>query len=169
MVGARPKVGDVFAIPVQPDEVGLGQVVATYGKSAYYFAIFDRIVPREQAEDRVDEVLASRLLFLALSLDAKLHVGDWSVIATRPVAADLPLPAYKEVVGSRRKVEVVDFSGKRRRTARSDEAELLPNRKVVAPVRLEKALRAKAGLEPWHEAYSELAPDETMTTARLFG
>jgi hypothetical protein len=46
---------------------------------------------------------------------------------------------------------------------------LLPNRKVVAPVRLEKALRAKHGLEPWQEAYTDLAPDETTTTARVFG
>ena len=48
-----------------------------------------------------------------------------------------------------------------------EEAEWLPNRKIVAPVRLEKALRAKHGLEPWTEAYAELEPS-LATTARLF-
>ena len=52
----------------------------------------------------------------------------------------------------------MDYSGRRRRPAQAVEAELLPNRKVVAPVRLEKALRAKHGLEPWTEDYSDLAP-----------
>ncbi|WP_284530450.1 hypothetical protein [Microbacterium sp. T2.11-28] len=36
------------------------------------------------------------------------------------------------------------------------EIEQLPYRKVVAPVRLERALRAAHGLEPWLDHYDEL-------------
>lgn len=45
----------------------------------------------------------------------------------------------------------MDYSGERR-PAIGAEAELLPNRKVVVPVRMEKALPAKHGLAPWSEA-----------------
>jgi len=161
------KTGDVFAVPIHETRVGVGQIVATYGKDAYYFAIFDVVAPDSASID-LEQATHGRLMFLALSLDAKFAAGHWSVVGTRPVRDGIPLPAFKEVVGGPERVDVVDFSGERRRRAQPAEAELLPNRKIVAPVRLEKALRAKHGLERWTEAYSELAPNETMTTERLF-
>jgi hypothetical protein len=161
------KLGDVFTLPVDDSRCGVGQIVATYGKDAYYFAIFDVTVPAGDSFD-VGEAMGHRVLFLALSLDAKLSAGHWRIVGNAPVPDGLPLPAFKEVVGGPGHVDVVDFSGERRRPADSSEVELLPNRKVVAPVRLEKALRAKHGLEPWIEAYTDLAPNENATTARLF-
>ena len=163
----KPKTGDVFSVPIDDLRVGVGQIVATYGKDAYYFAIFDTLAADEASVD-LDEAVSARVVFLALSLDAKLAVGHWSVIGNRPVREGMPLPAYKEAVGEPERVDVVDYSGQRRRPAQGAEAELLLNRKVVAPVRLEKALRAKHGLEPWIEAYSDLAPNENTTTERLF-
>lgn len=167
MSRVKIKTGDVFSVPIDDTRVGVGQVVATYGKSAYYFAIFDSVAADSASID-LSEATQQRLVFLALSLDAKLVVGDWTIVGHQPVRADLPLPAFKEVVGGPERVDVVDYSGERRRRAQPSEAELLPNRKVVAPVRLEKALRAKHGLEPWTEAYTDLAPNESMTTAQLF-
>jgi hypothetical protein len=164
---SKLKVGDVFTVPIDESRTGVGQVVGTYGKDAYYFAIFDVAGPADSLD--VDDAVGKRVLFLALSLDAKLAAGHWSVIDHRPVRSDMPLPAFKEAVGAPGRVDVVDHAGQRRRPAQGSEAQLLPNRKVVAPVRLEKALRAKHGLEPWQEAYTDLAPDETTTTARVFG
>jgi hypothetical protein len=161
------KLGDVFTVPIDDARVGVGQIVGTYGKDAYYFAIFDVTVPAAGAMN-LDDAVGQRVLFLALSLDAKLSAGHWTVVGNEPVRRDMPLPAFKEVVGGPGRVDVVDFSGERRRPADDSEADLLPNRKVVAPVRLEKALRAKHGLEAWMEAYSDLAPNENATTARLF-
>jgi hypothetical protein len=86
----------------------------------------------------------------------------------RPVSEQTPLPAFKVAIGGPEDMYVEDFSGQKRRPATHAEAEILPYRTVVAPVRLERALRAKFGLAPWLEAYSDLAPNETMTTARLF-
>jgi len=169
MVISRLAVGDVFIVPVGDGRVGVGQIVGTYGKDAYYFAIFDTVLPLDEAGDRLSEALACPVLFLALSMDAKLHVGHWTVVGRAPVAADMPLPAYKEAVGVPSHVEVVDYSGTRRRPATPIEAEALPNRKVVAPVRLEKALRASLGLEPWLDIFEDLRAEGRVTTADIFG
>lgn len=161
------KTGDVFAVPIDEARVGVGQIVATYGEDAYYFAIFD-VTASDLGSIDLEQAPQQRVVFLALSLDAKLAAGHWSIVGHRPVREGMPLPAFKETVGSPDRIDVVDYSGERRRPAQAAEAELLSNRKVVAPVRLEKALRAKHGLEPWTEAYSDLAPNETATTERLF-
>jgi hypothetical protein len=164
-VGAR--VGDVFSVRIDEERFGLGQVVAVYGNNAYFFALFEPTFAQGQRLDLEREVRAPVAL-LALSLDAKIAVGDWRVLGNAPVPDDMPLPAFKEMVGTPDRVDVVDYSGGRRRPARDDEAERLPNRKIVAPVRLEKALRAKHGLEPWIDAYAELEPSTITSTARLF-
>ena len=160
--------GDVFSVPIENARFGIGQIVARYGKVAYYFAIFDAVAADPASVD-LAQVTQQRLLFLALSLDTKLAAGHWHVLGNQPIREGLPLPAFKEMVGGPDRIDVVDYSGKRRRRAEPAEVEFLPNRKTVAPVRLEKALRAKHGLEPWTEAYSDLAPNELATTKRLFG
>ena len=169
MVKKRPKVGDVFVVPIGDGRAGIGQVVGAYGKDAYYFAIFDSVLPIEEAESRLGEALEAPVLFLALSLDAKIHVGHWLVVGSAPVAESVPLPAYKEAVGVPPRFEVVDYSGNLRRAATEAEAAALPNRKVVAPVRLERALKAALGLEPWLEAFDELRVEGLTTTSDAFG
>lgn len=154
----RVNVGDVFVVPIDSERFGLGQVVGKYLSEAYFFALFARAYaadappPDIEAAVREDEVV-----LLALSLDAKLAAGHWKVIGHVEVdPARLPLPAYKEGVLPTGTFDVVDYSGKLRRRATRDEAEALPLRKVVAPVRLEKALRAVHGVEPWVNAYEDL-------------
>src|SRR5206468_1171250 len=98
-----------------------------------------------------------------------LHNGDWPIIGSHAVSPHIPMPAYRVDVGSPPVAVVEDWTGTRSRLASQAEAELLPSRKVVAPVRIEKAVKAKHGVLPWDESYSALAPVETMTTARLFG
>ncbi|WP_229660703.1 hypothetical protein [Marmoricola endophyticus] len=115
------------------------------------------------------DALSAPLLFLALSLDAKVHAGHWSVVSHAEVRASIPLPAYKEVVSSPENVEVVDFSGTRRRSATRLEAAALRERKVVAPVRLERAFRASLGLEPWIDAFDDLLVRGQVTSSDIFG
>ena len=168
MARRRIRVGDVFTLPLDEDRVGFGQVVARYKKDGYFFAVFDRAYSHASTPDPGD-VLTCRLLFLALSLDAKLHVGHWVIVGNEPVSPTLPLPAYKEAVGTPENVHVVDFAGERRRRATAEEAAALPNRTVVSPALLEKAFRAKHGLEPWHERFDGLEPpEEWATSSRCF-
>jgi Immunity protein 26 len=162
-------VGDVFAVPIDDTRVGVGQVVATEeGDDTHYLAIFDSVAP-DLASIDIDQALQARVLFLALSFDAKLYNGDWTVVGHRPVSEEIPLPAWRETFLSGGQVDVVDYSGRRRRPASETEAELLRDQESYSPAILEDALRAKHGLEPWLERYTDLAPDETRTTARLFG
>jgi hypothetical protein len=165
---ARLEYGDVFVVPLDKTRAGIGQVVATYGQGAFYFAIYDLLVNPAEAEAQVDKALAADLLFLAPSLDSRLPVPYLTVIASRPVRPGLPLPAHREV-DAENLVQVVDFSGRRRRRATDEEARRLQNRRFVAPLRLARALRATAGMEPWNDTYSALIPDEEMSTERLFG
>jgi hypothetical protein len=162
------RVGDVFTIPVDDNRVGVGQIVAKYGKHGYFFAIFDHIFPRSAGPD-TDAALRTPLAFLTLSLDAKLYNKEWVIIDHRPVADNIPLPAYKESRGVNGEFDVVDYSGQRRREAKDGELDALEYRTTVAPVRLEKALRAKHGIGPWLDAYDRLQPDDLVTTDRLFG
>jgi hypothetical protein len=162
----RLKVGDVFSVPLDDRRFGLGQVVATYGKDAYFFARFASAFARDEQLDP-EQAVRAPVALLALSLDAKIAAGDWVVLGNQLVAGDMPLPAFKEMVGGPDRVDVVDFSGERRRRAQGEEASWLPNRKIVAPVRPEKALKAKHSLEPWNDAYAALEPS-LATTARLF-
>lgn len=163
-----PGVGDVFVIPVGDGRAGVGQVVGRYGADAYYFAVFDAVMPLELAKSRAVDAMSAPVLLLALSMDAKLHAGHWFTVGEAPVASDIPLPAYKEAVGTPVRFDVVDYSGTRRRPGTPLEVEALPYRKVVAPVRLEKALRAHLALEPWTDAFDELRPFGRPTTAEVF-
>ncbi len=163
----RLQLGDVFTIPLDEARVGFGQVVAKYHDEGYYFAIFDHAYGRS-ALPAIHDVVSGPIAFLALSFDGKVYAGQWQVIGSAPVRKDLPLPAYKESVGTPDQIDVVDYSGQRRRRAAARELDVLPNRKFVAPVRLEKALRARHGLEPWSERYDDLRPNDAATTSRFF-
>jgi hypothetical protein len=168
VVAPSPRVGDVFTIPCGDGLVGIGQVVATYGKDAYYLAVVEHVAPVADVPGRVADLLGGPVRLLALTLDAKFHAGHWQVIGRAPVRDDTPLPAYREAVTTGDHVDVVDYSGTRRRRASRSEAGLLSTRKIVAPVRLERAIRADLGLEPWLAAFDELRP-HGLTTKEVFG
>lgn len=162
----RPKVGDVFTVPVDEERVGIGQVVAKY-QSGEYFAIHGPAVSRQDLD--IDRALASPIVLLALSFDAKIHAGDWQILGNRPVDPAVPLPAYQVMIGSPDAVFVEDYSGQRRRPIEGDEANVLPHREFVAPALLELAFQAIHGARPWEEMYEGLAPRPDATTAGLFG
>lgn len=161
-------VGDVFIVPTGDGRAGVGQVVGLYGKSSYYFAIFDAVFPLEVTAERAIEALMSPVLFLALSSDAKIYAGHWTVVTRTAVHAAVRLPAYKVGVGGPENMHVEDYSGTRRRLATRAETNFLQYRSTVAPVRLEMALRAHLGLEPWHQEFDELKPDWVITTSAFF-
>ncbi len=158
MVSTHPKLGDVFVVPIDDDRAGVGQVVGTYLDNCYYFAIFGDTVPSSPAATAVADALQSDILLLALSQDAKLHAGHWTVVGEAVVDPRISLPDYKIAVdqGGGIQFEVQDASGRLRRHASDFDITQLPYRKVVAPVRLERALRAAHRLEPWLDHYGEL-------------
>lgn len=147
------EIGDVFRLTIDSHRVGFGQIVARYGRDAYYFAIFEQ--PYQLGDQvNVASVVSSQVAFLALSLDALLVRGDWEVIG-RHDPPELRWPVYKETVAPD-VFEAVDHAGEHRRPISHAEAASLPTRSIVAPVRVQNALRALHGAAPWHDAYDRL-------------
>lgn len=164
----RLRVGDVFTLPINEEALGVGQVVGSHGNDAYFFAVFaDPASPNLSTDDLVSRATGP-VLFLTLSFDALVHVGDWKVVGSAPVDDAIPLPAYKEEVGTGGAFDVVDHSGRRRRPATPDEVRQLSYRKLVAPIRVARALRASHGLEPWLGAFDSLRVDEDSNEKRYF-
>ncbi|HUR14496.1 MAG TPA: Imm26 family immunity protein [Mycobacteriales bacterium] len=161
--------GDIFEVPIDESRRGFGQVIAAYQQDAYYLAIFDRAYARDRMLPDLGHVAADRIALLALSFDAKVKAGHWRVVGAQSVPDEVPLPAYTVAVGEPDDVWVEDYSGQRRRRASPGEAEFYLHRSFVAPVRLEKALRALHELEPWQDHFDDLRPDEGRTTRRAFG
>jgi len=164
----RVCVGDVFTFPVGDEHLGVVQVVGIYAKDVLYFAVFEPVA-LPLLTGVPEDATTTQVLFLAPSLDALIHVGRWKYAANSPVQCGSLLPAYKETLGVGSHVNVVDFSGELRRPASEAEADRLTNRVVVAPIRIEKAVRAHCGLEPWHDAFDRLKPGATATTSEMFG
>jgi hypothetical protein len=167
MIHQRPKVGDLFAIPIDVGLWGIGQVVESFMNS-YYLAIYEGV--ETDIDDGVDLEAAIRrpLVFLALALDAKIYVGDWPIVGHTAVPKGIPFPAFKVSMGAPENVQVIDYLDRRRRKATPAESALLPDMSFVAPVRIEKALKAKYGLLPWNAAYAALEPSPATTTGRMF-
>lgn len=161
------RVGDIFSIPLDERQTGYGQIVWRSGHGDYGFAVFEGIYPQE-ADPALDAIVSQKLVLIGISMDALLYHGYWKVVGHRDVdEAGFPFPAYRAGTPSGA-VEVVDFTATHRRPASKREALELPPRKVVAPIRFEKALRALHGLEPWDSVYDELrAAPEHRTSAAL--
>lgn len=141
-------------------------MVAEYKGGSFYAAIFQNVTDSDGSS--LDDSLESPVVLLGLTLDGKIHAGHWPIVANRPISDRVKLPAYKVAVGSPHEIYVEDFSGVRSRPATPEEVDSLSNRTVVAPILLEKAARARLGLEPWRDDYQTLIPDDARTTEALF-
>jgi len=149
----RLNVGDVFRLPIDASRVGYGQIVGRYGRSAYYLAIFEQ--PYEFGEEpRVADIVRGRIALLALSLDALLYHGEWTIVG-RGTLPPIDWPTYKEAVAPD-VWEAVDHTGTARRPVERFEAEGLPFRSVVAPIVVQDAFRSLHGVGQWNDAYDKL-------------
>lgn len=160
----KPMVGDVFLVPLDGERYGIGQIAGDW-KGELYVIIYDKLAARDASPSDVD---GAGLLFAALTLDAKFHHGDWPVIGNRrDNVGQLPQPWFKVSVAGRAHIEARDRSATRRATP-TEEANLR-RRTVVAPVRLENALRALHGLAEWNPRFEELRADYAIQSANLIG
>lgn len=156
--------GDVFSIPVSESLFGMGQVVDVLPQELYLI-VFDGTWKANEMP-AVSELNGREPFLATLSLDAKLWNGDWKVIGNyQENLSSIAIPLFKVRIGS--DVFVESYDGDYRRMASTSETELLRNRKTVAPVRLEKALKAKWGIGDWHPAYDELTYDYAVSSSAL--
>lgn len=158
----KVRVGDVFLVPIDGSRWGGGQIAGDW-KGELYIIIFDVIYNDDNIEP--ESIVGARPLLAALSLDAKLHHGDWRIIGN--VTANLgriPQPVFKVNQDGVVFVETRDRSATRR--ASSAEAEVLRLRTVVAPVRLENALKAHNGIGDWSPRYDDLLYHYALESSR---
>lgn len=159
------KVGDLFAVPLSPTAWGAG-VVARKWKSELYLVFF-----KEQFNDldkiRIVEIGALTPCLASSSLDAKIWHGHWPVVREGIDTSILVQPIYKvEEPGG---MIAESFDRKYRCAIDADTAELLTYRKVVAPVRLENALKACHGIGQWDSIFDELSYDLAVASTRVLG
>lgn len=79
----RPKVGDIFSIPLADGKMGYGQYLH-YSKMGPIIQIFNLI---SDAEASIEEVISAKPLFppIITGLFAAIKDGSWRVIGNRPV------------------------------------------------------------------------------------
>ena len=159
---ARLKVGDVFLVPLDGERYGIGQLAGDW-KGELYVVIFNHVVARDALPAEID---GADLQFAALTLDAKFYHGDWLVIGNRrDNLPAIPQPLFKIEMGGHTYLESRDRSVTRR--ASKNEDAVLRHRTVVAPVRIENALKALHGLGEWNSRYDELRADYAISSAKL--
>lgn len=162
-MGRAVKIGDVFLVPIDETRVAMGQVAGDWN-GELYLVIYDGVHVADKCE--AAEIVKERPLFAALSLDAKLHNGDWPIIGNiLDNVPEIPQPVFKINHGS--ELFVISRDRLTFRPASENEAAFLRLRKVVAPVRLEKALKAHNGVGDWNAAYDELFADYAEKSARF--
>jgi hypothetical protein len=142
----KPKVGDIFRIPLSETRAGFGQILADYEKEMLLMVIYS--IEASGAEvPPLQDIVASEPVFIANSMDAKIWHGDWVIVGNlRPDVARFPLPKYKVRIGDQMHVE--SYDGANRRLASESEVHLLSFRKCVSPQVLEDAIQAHWGLFP---------------------
>jgi hypothetical protein len=157
----KAHVGDVFLIPIDESRSGIGQIAGDW-KGELYVIVYDVVCVGAEVDP--SRVTAERPLFAALSLDAKIHNGDWRIIGN--VSENLnsiPQPVFKVNQGANVYLESRDRVVSR--PASDSEAANLRLRTVVAPVRLENALKAHNGLGEWNPRYDELRFDYALASS----
>lgn len=154
----KTKTGDVFLLPIDNEKFGVGQVIARYaGTDLFYLAVFSEVVEGSQNGVRAEDLAFGDIILLVNTFDVKIADGDWPVIGNLEPPDGVPFPSYK--VGLPGKAIVESWDGKKRRRAKPGEEELLDFRSGVAPIRLEKALKALHGVLPWQPSFDELTRD----------
>lgn len=156
-------VGDVFLIPLDAAGFGVGQVAGNWN-GELYFLIYDAAYPTREVDPKL--VISQTPLFAALSLDAKIFHGDWPIIGNvTENLGSIPQPAFKVNQEGRVFLESRDRSVSRPATCDEDAA--LRFRNVVAPIRLENALKAHKGIGDWNPKYEDLRFKYALESSRF--
>lgn len=153
MVGVVARRGDLFAVPLGDGSFGVGVVASMWMKELYLVLFAERFANEEQAASAQLEQLTP--ILASSSLDAKIWHRHWPILRRGVNATMLPQPVYKVEEPSGFVAE--SFDRESRRHIDADVATLLDYRRGVAPVRLEKALKAHHGLAQWDSSFDELA------------
>ena len=160
----KPKVGDVFLIPLDESSAAGGHVVSIREGEELYLAVFDQRLSLNE----INPILAigGVPVLLALSFDAKFWHGNWPIIGNQgsPVG-QYPQPNFKIKHTGVMSLESRDKTV--RRPATPDELEILKYRSVATPIIIEDAIKAHFGIGQWDEGNDELLAEYAIASSKL--
>jgi len=145
-----PKRSDIYEFQLANGYFGYCQVI--FPGTVFYIAVFDEIFQVPIAS--IEGLSGVGPLLCGWTLDGRIHHGMWKLRGSKDIASEIPKPCY---IIPRDGVEMVtSFEGADLRRATREDSLKLPRKTTVAPIRFEKALAAKFGLEPWASHYEGL-------------
>lgn len=160
----RPKVGDVFLVPLDETSAAGGHVIDIRENAEVYLAVFDQRVSLNETNSLV--ALSGKPALLALTFDAKFWHGNWPIIGNQIHTVDqYPEPAYKIKHAGVMSVESRDKSI--RRPASPHDLEILQFRSVAAPIIIENAIKAQFGIGEWDINNDELLAGYAIASSQL--
>ena len=163
-MNTKPKVGDVFLVPLDEVSAAGGHVISIREGEELYLAVFDQRLKLNETDPIV--AIGGSPVFLTLSFDAKFWHGNWPIIGNR---ADLteryPQPNYKIKHAGVMSLESRDR--KILRPALFNELEILRYRSVAAPVIIEDAIRAHFGIGEWDDNNDEFLAEYAIASSKL--
>lgn len=163
-MGTKPKVGDVFLVPLDEMSAAGGQVISIREGEELYLAVFDQRLGLNETDPMV--AISGSPVLLALSFDAKFWHGNWPIIGNRADLIDqYPQPNYKIKHGGIMSLESRDKNV--RRPASSDEIEILRYRSVAAPAIIEDAIKAHFGIGEWNDDNDELLAEYAISSSKI--
>jgi len=167
MKGMKLKPGDVFAIPIDDDKEGFGQIVLVPNKSNFIVVVFERSYRRNH-RPAFEEIVNDKILLLGYTMDALFYHKKWQMIGN--ITSNLKtikLPYYK--LGTAPNCKLVNYEGKTIGKISRDIFDKLNYQKVVAPIRYENALKAFYDIGEWRQDYDELRYEVTLQSISLLG
>jgi len=149
------KEGDIFKLRVSDASIAVGQIL-TISRESLTVIVFEGLYDKDATPD-VSKLVQGEILLLANTFDAKFYHRHWVVFGNYPANLDtIKLPIYK--LGTDDELRYEDFF------QQPISASSLPvgqkgrvgYRNYVAPVRVEKAVRAFYKLTEWNDDYDKL-------------
>ncbi|GAA4462075.1 hypothetical protein GCM10023093_07940 [Nemorincola caseinilytica] len=150
------KEGDLFTLRVSDSNYAIGQIRCILNKESLTVVIFKGLQGITSPIDP-KEIIKNDVLFFANTFDAKFYHKHWIVFANIQTNLEgIRLPVYK--LGTDDMPQYEDFfQNPLPSTAiKSFEKDKISYRNYVAPVRVEKAVKAYYNLEEWNTDYDKL-------------
>lgn len=139
----------MFEVELGPSTVAIGQVIDTSGDQ-----LFVVTTKGEHPRGGAAGMDADRVALGAITLDAFFFHNRW-VVTGNAVPLPLHLPTFVVATTPNRWVRE-SFHGEQLEVLSPEAAESLRPRKIVAPVRIDRATKALHGYLPWEPVYDEL-------------
>ena len=147
--------GDVFTIPIDIERVGFGQILRIPNKNNFIIVVYEFYSNTSDGHVLAD-IIKKPILLMGYTMDAKLYHRHWLIIGNYLCnISDVPMPLFKIGVPPG-DIYLLDFAGRVIRPCTVEEFDALNYRKVIAPIRYERALQAFYGIGEWKEEYNEM-------------